>query len=262
MHEPSDGEPTLRPGDFGSLAEVYARARPGYPAALVDRLIERAGVTAGERIAELGAGTGRLTERLAARGLRVIAIEPSAAMRARAPELEGVEWREGSFAASTLRPGEVPWIVAAQAFHWADAAHDLPRMRRALRPGGRLSVLWNDRDLAASALLRTTRALIDRMVPGFDEGYRQRDWAAVLVSTGDFEAVEADELRHAVPMSHARFLDLWRSHNKLNIAAREAHGDAGMREFLAELAAVLEREQPDPMPVHYRCRAWTARARR
>jgi hypothetical protein len=77
----------------------------------------------------------------------------------------------------------------------------------------------------------------------------------VLVSTGDFEAVEHDEVCHVVSMSHARVLELWRSHNKLNHACREI----GIDGFLAELAGYLRAEEPDPVDVPYRCRAWTVR---
>ncbi|MFO7563978.1 MAG: class I SAM-dependent methyltransferase [Enhygromyxa sp.] len=241
-------------GNFSGQADAYARARPGYPAPIVDRLVQRAGVSPGDRVAELGAGTGLFTEALVARGLRVIAVEPSAAMRARAPALAGVEWREGSFETCPLADAEVPWVVAAQAFHWAEPERALPHLRRALRVGGRLSVLWNDRDLERSALLRFTRELIEQLVPGFDEGYRHRDWAAVLTSTSDFEAVEHDELRHVVTMSHARVLDLWRSHNKLNYACRET----GIDGFLTRLAEHLRDHEPDPVELPYRCRVWTA----
>jgi SAM-dependent methyltransferase len=242
-------------GNFSGQADAYARARPGYPDEIVERLLKRSGIATGDCIAELGAGTGLFTASLVDRGLRVIAVEPNAAMRERAPTLPGVEWRDGSFEHCPLGDGEVAWVVAAQAFHWADPARALPELRRILRPGGQLSVLWNDRDLERSALLRHTRALIEEMVPGFDEGYRQRDWGQVLTSTGEFEAVARDEVRHVVVMSHERVLDLWRSHNKLNYACREF----GIDGFLAKLAEHLRTHEPDPVDVPYRCQAWTAR---
>jgi len=243
------------PGDFSGQAEAYARARPGYPAEIVDRLVRRAGLGRGDRVVEIGAGTGLFTEALVDRGLQVIAVEPSAAMRERAPKLAGVEWRDGSFEACPVGDGEAAWVVAAQAFHWADPGRTLPELRRILRAGGRLSVLWNDRDLERSPLLRFTRALIEQRVPGFDEGYRQRDWAAVLTSTAEFADVEQDEVRHVITMSHERVLELWRSHNKLNYACREI----GLDGFLRELGEYLREHEPDPVDVPYRCRAWTAR---
>jgi len=240
-------------GNFSGQADAYARARPGYPPAMVERLIATAKLEPGATIAELGAGTGLLTSALSGRGFEILALEPGEAMRARAPALPDVRWLDGRFEDCPLAGASVDWIVAAQAFHWADPGPALAEMHRVLRPGRALSVVWNDRDLRASALLRETRALIEARVPGFDEGYRHRDWAAVLVSTGHFGAVEATELGHVVAMSHARFRQLWRSHNKLNYAVREL---GGIEPFLAALEPVLA-AYPDPVEVPYRCRAWT-----
>ncbi|HEY8427370.1 MAG TPA: methyltransferase domain-containing protein, partial [Sandaracinaceae bacterium] len=82
----------MRHGDFTEQAGAYARARPGYPDALVDRLAARAGVRAGDPVADVGAGTGLFTRALAARGFAVTAVEPNAAMRAKAPALPGARW--------------------------------------------------------------------------------------------------------------------------------------------------------------------------
>ena len=240
-------------GDFTDQAEAYARARPGYPDAVVDALVSHVGVAVDDPVADVGAGTGLFTRLLAARGLRVTAVEPNAAMREQAAPTPGVSWLEGTFEATGLDARSQRWVVAAQAFHWADPPRALPEMHRVLVPRGHLTLLWNDRDVAASPILARARALIEEMVPGFDEGYRSRDWAAVLVEGGLFGGVEALEVRHEVPMSRERFLDLWRSHHLLAAQAGE--------EGVARLVATLEPELPPSFAVPYRCRAWTARAR-
>lgn len=241
-------------GDFTEQAGAYAVARPSYPEALVDRLCARAGVRAGDAVADVGAGTGLFTRALAARGLDVTAVEPNAAMRAKAPALPGVRWQEGSFEAPALPAASQRWIVAAHAFHWADPARALPALRRALAPGGALTVLWNVRDEEASEVLALTRREIEAMAPGFDEGYRDRDWAAVLASTGEFGDVALDEERHVIPMSAGRYAELWRSHHLL----KRAIGEAGLERFLAAIDAHLRGADVE---VPYVCRAWTARAR-
>jgi SAM-dependent methyltransferase len=244
-----------RRGDFTGQAAAYSRARPGYPDEIVDQLIAAAGVGAGDGVADVGAGTGIFTALLAARGLRVVAVEPNAAMRARAPATPGVAWIDGSFEQTGLDGASQRWVVAAQAFHWADPPRALPEIHRVLAPGGAFTVLWNDRDVERSPLLQHTRAVIERLVPGFDEGYRTRDWAAVLVEGGWFASPQPAEVRHQVPMSRDRFLDLWRSHNVLASTA----GPEGVAVVIAEVAPLLPEEGEVAVP--YVCRAWTARRR-
>lgn len=184
------------------------------------------------------------------------ALEPNAEMRARARPLSGVEWRDGTFERTGLETGSQRWAVAAQAFHWANPEIALPELHRILAPGRQLTVLWNNRDVASPQILRWTRDAIERVVPSFDEGYRARDWAAVLTSTDHFAGPVETEVRHLVAMSAERYLDLWRSHNLLNAAA----GLAGMRTILAEIGdRVAGRDRID---VPYLCRAWTVRASR
>lgn len=240
-------------GDFTLQAAAYSRARPGYPDEVVDEVVAAAGVRAGDAVADVGAGTGIFTAPLVERGLRVTAVEPNAAMRAKAPSLPGVAWSDGTFESTGLAGESQRWAVAAQAFHWADPPRALPEIHRILAPGGAFTVLWNDRDVARSPLLQRTRELIERLVPGFDEGYRARDWAAVLVAGDWFEPPAALEVRHQVAMSRERYLDLWRSHNVLATTA----GPDGVAWVLSEVAPLLPERGEVAIP--YVCRAWTAR---
>lgn len=247
---------TTCPGDFTPQAEAYARARPGYPPALLELLTGLLGVEPGAAVADVGAGTGIFTALLARRGLRVTAIEPNAEMRARAPALDGVEWHDGSFEETGLAAGTQAWIVAAQAFHWADPERALPELHRVLAPRGRLTVLWNNRDNEASPVLTFTRELIENLVPGFDEGYRHRDWWKVLTSTGHFGAPFELDVPHVVAMDVERYLNLWRSHNLLNAAAGPERMP-GLLDKIRERLGDVER-----IDVPYVCRSWTVTARR
>jgi SAM-dependent methyltransferase len=249
--------PRIRRGDFTEQAGVYARARPSYPRALVDDLVRDAGVVPGDAVVELGAGTGLFTRALAGRGLALTALEPNDAMRAEIGALDGVRSAAGTFEATGLADASQAWAVAAQAFHWADPARALPELRRVLRPGAAFTVLWNVRDVAASDVLARAMRRIHRRAAGFDEGYRDVDWARVLVSTGDFAGPHVRERRHAIPMTRERFLDLWRSHNHLNAAL----GPEAMAELLAEMDADPVWTGRDEIEIPYVCRAFTARAR-
>ena len=245
-------------GDFSQQAETYASCRPGYPAEMLDQLLHLARVGPGSRVAEIGAGTGLFTQLLIDRNLTVVAVEPNAAMRQQAQALSGVEWMSGTFEATELPADSQDWVVAAQAFHWAEPQHALPEVRRILKPSGTFTVLWNNRQNADSDILSYTMQLIRRHVPEFDDTYRQKDWANILTSTGDFSDVEYHAVAHTVNMSPERYLDLWRSHNRLTTTA----GAGRFATLLEDLQAfLLQRTEPE-VPVPYLCEAWTARSTR
>jgi hypothetical protein len=129
----------------------------------------------------------------------------------------------------------------------------LPELRRILKSPGWLTVLWNNRAVERSPLLAWTAAALDRHVPGFEQSYRDRRWNEVLVSTGDFVNPVLTVVHHTVPMTRARFLDLWRSNNQLT----EAAGPERLARFLDELEEYLSTLAEEPLAIPYRCEAWT-----
>src|SRR3954454_17109320 len=92
-------------------------------------------------VLDLGAGTGKLTQRLLELGLDVSAVEPLDEMRALIPAPARSMF--GTAEAIPLSHASVDAVVVGQAFHWFDAAKALPEMARVLRPGGTVGLLWN-----------------------------------------------------------------------------------------------------------------------
>lgn len=129
-----------RAGSFGALAERYDRWRPGYPAAAVDWLLP----PGAHEVADVGAGTGKLTGDLLARGLVVDAIEPDPAMlavlRERHPLARAHHARS---VALPLAAASVDAVLVAQAWHWMPPSETTVEVRRVLRPGGWLGLVWN-----------------------------------------------------------------------------------------------------------------------
>jgi SAM-dependent methyltransferase len=151
---------------FSGLAEHYRRYRPDYPPAAIDVLATRCGLSADTVVADVGSGTGILSEQLLERGARVIGIEPNAAMREAAEAQRGAEPRFRSVAATaeatTLPAESVDLWVAAQAFHWFDAPRARAEALRVLRAGGYAALLWNERPPDAGPFLSEYEALLHR----------------------------------------------------------------------------------------------------
>jgi len=149
---------------FSDRVEQYVAHRPTYPAALVDRLVARAGLGEGSTIADVGSGTGIFAALLLARGLRVFAIEPNRAMREAAERLLGADGRfvsvDGSAESTGLEDASVDALCAAQAFHWFDPARARAEFSRILRPGGVVALIWNDRKVDSTPFLAAYDALL------------------------------------------------------------------------------------------------------
>jgi SAM-dependent methyltransferase len=134
-----------RAHSFNAVAAEYAAHRPSYPPALFDAVEERAGrPLSGARVVDVGAGTGIATALLAARGARVVAVEPGDGMAAQFRRtLPDVPLVRGNGNALPLAGATADFITYAQAWHWTEPARALPEAMRVLRPGGTLALWWN-----------------------------------------------------------------------------------------------------------------------
>ena len=132
---------------FEAGAAVYAASRPDYPAGLDAWLKDSLGLGPGALALDLGAGTGKFTPRLVATGARVTAVEPVAAMRAEfARAAPAVPVVAGEAEAIPFPDGRFDAVVCAQAFHWFATPPALAEIRRVLKIGGALGLVWNVRD--------------------------------------------------------------------------------------------------------------------
>ncbi len=130
---------------FDEVADEYDRHRPTYPEALLDHACEVAALGAGDRVLEIGCGTGQLTRDLLARGLRVSAIEPGARLIALARQnLGGVG--DVEFVNTRLEDAPLPRerfhaVFSASAMHWIDPDLGWRKAAEALAPGGTLALV-------------------------------------------------------------------------------------------------------------------------
>jgi SAM-dependent methyltransferase len=141
------GDRASRRASFDDVAVRYDRARPGYPAELVEDAIAFSGLAANGRILEVGCGTGKATELFAARGFRIDGVELGANLaaltRQKLAAYPDVAVAVGDFETWPVAEGAYDLAISAQAFHWIDPAIGYPKLAGALRPGGALALWWN-----------------------------------------------------------------------------------------------------------------------
>jgi SAM-dependent methyltransferase len=151
---------------FSSRVENYVRYRPGYPQAAIELLMARCGLAAAAVVADLGSGTGILSEPLLAGGARVFAVEPNDGMRAAAEARLGARagFRSvnGTAEATTLASGSINLLVAGQAFHWFDVLRARREALRIVKDGAWGALLWNEHPPEGSAFLADYQALLLR----------------------------------------------------------------------------------------------------
>jgi SAM-dependent methyltransferase len=136
---------------FSSRVADYVRYRPGYPAEALTLLRTECGLSAGHVIADMGSGTGFLSELFLKNGNRVYGVEPNEAMRQAGEEYlasyDGFASINASAEATTLDDASIDFVTAGQAFHWFEPAAARREFQRILKPTGWIVVLWNDRQM-------------------------------------------------------------------------------------------------------------------
>lgn len=177
-----DLHPTAAEG-FGKDSATYSRGRPGFPPGALQWLREDLQLASGKTVLELGAGTGKFTALLTKTGAEVIAVEPVMAMLERlAEDLPGVHALPATAQMLPLAAASVDVVICAQSFHWFASPKTLLEIRRVLKPGGELGLIWNVRD-ASVPWVSALEELIARH-EGDAPRYYNGEWREVFPAPG------------------------------------------------------------------------------
>ncbi len=132
---------------FSSRANQYAAHRPGYPKACIEFIRNQFNIDSGSSIADIGSGTGILTELLLGLDATVIGVEPNDDMRSIAEQHLNHNNRflsiSGTGESTNLADNSVDLITVAQAFHWLDPVKSKKEFKRILKIPNNIAILWN-----------------------------------------------------------------------------------------------------------------------
>lgn len=155
---------------FDGVGEIYAKYRPSYPQSLLRYLCTEIGINKHSIIADIGSGTGILTQQLLNECFKVYAIEPNNDMRKVAEN--NLEKEPGFISIkataedTTLENESVDYITAAQSFHWFNRSNFKQECKRILKQKGKVILIWNSRD-ESNELVRRIDFINKKYCPNF-----------------------------------------------------------------------------------------------
>ena len=253
----------MKLGDFSALAKNYIN-RPAYDTVLIEKIMEHMGVNIADiAIADVGAGTGKLTKVLAEMGcLKISAVEPNDEMRKEGilytKDFQQIIWSKGTGEETGLPDNCVNLVTMASSFHWTDPNKSLPEFSRILKDGGYFSIMWNTRDIASSKLHTEIENIIYEVAPDIKRvssgnASHTKNWEEVLVSTGHLKNVKFIETSYTEHMSKERYMGIWRSVNDVRAQAGEEKFGLILKKIEQKLSDI------DALDVPYKMRSWTVR---
>ena len=220
---------------FDQGAEVYEQARPTYPADAVDWLAQHLQISPGAYVADVAAGTGKLTRLLTPLGATLFGLEPVPGMRTTfATMCPGIPLVAGTAEQVPFAAGSLDAVTVAQAFHWFNAPAALGEFARVLRPGGRLGLIWNARD-RSNALVEELWSIMDRVEKRAP--WRNHDeWKdSALVDHPAFTPLTEATFHHEQVLTHDQVIARFRSVSHIAVLS-----PADQEAVIAELRHVLD----------------------
>lgn len=134
---------------FSNRVDNYVKYRPDYPKEIFAFLEKEIGFNKDFTVADIGSGTGILTQLFLDYGNTVYAVEPNEAMRIKAEELLNVSSKfisvDATAEQTTFKDASINLITVAQAFHWFDVVTTKAEFKRILKPNGYCCLIWNER---------------------------------------------------------------------------------------------------------------------
>ncbi|HEY1480266.1 MAG TPA: class I SAM-dependent methyltransferase [Gaiellales bacterium] len=239
---------------FDGIERAYERVRPTYAIDAILAALLLAGCGDVGDVADLAAGTGKLTRLLVPHASTIVAIEPSPAMRrAFQLALPDVEIVDGRAEEIPLPDASLDLVTVGEAFHWFRPAPAIAEIGRVLRPGGALVIAFNEWRTDAAPWLRNvfSRERSGRRVrrPG-------RNWRRTLEQSELFDGYCEAARPHEQQLTPSGFVDLVRSMSHVNALDEDARAA-----YVESLRLLVDEQAPTPLIVPIRTRAFAARRR-
>lgn len=250
------------PIDFGKTAKDYSAHRAGFPDTFFDRVLKDGYVKSGQRLLDLGTGTGTVARGFALRGCEVTGLDPSRPLMQEATLLDAdagvsVHYELAKAEATGLPAASFDVVTAGQCWHWFDRPRAAIEARRLLKSGGRLIICHFDWIPLPGNLPHATETLILAHNPQWKGSGGKGVYPQWLtdMSIAGYQEIETFSFDVEAIYSHAA----WRGRIRASAGIAASLSPDAVARFDAELQALLASAFPqDPLCVHHRVWAATA----
>jgi ubiquinone/menaquinone biosynthesis C-methylase UbiE len=239
--------------DYTERAHTYDN-RADYSSKAIEHLLKQIGSSPDKPVADIGAGTGKLTKILLNNGLMVKAVEPNDNMRhygIQNTKDQNVVWSEGTGEQTGLEKCSVQAALFGSSFNVVDQQKTLNEVARVLMPNGWFCCMWNHRDVE-DLTQKGIEKLIRSFIPQYDYGLRRQDPTPVIEENEYFSKVFKIEECFSVLMKKNEIISAWRSHDTL---FRQSDG-----KFETIISSISDLLAADEYVVPYYTRIWVSQA--
>ena len=236
--------------DYTKRAATYDK-RANYSEVAINKLLKNLKVTNNDIIADIGAGTGKLTIPLLNKGLNTICVEPNNNMRdigIKNTKNFSVRWVEGTGENTGLDNDSVDFAFFGSSFNVLDQKKTLKEVKRILKTEGAFACMWNHRDLN-DATQREIEKIIKNFIPGYNYGNRRENPQDIIMDSKLFSSVSKIEENFSIKMSTKDIIQAWESHETL---ARQAKKN--FKKIIIEIKRFLENDDFHDVP--YSTKIW------
>ncbi len=252
--------------DFGKTAQDYSRHRAGFPDALFTRLAAFGVGMAGQRVLDLGTGTGTLGRGFARRGCVVTGLDPSAPLVAEAKRLDeeagvGTQYVIAKAEQTGLPDASFDVVSAGQCWHWFDRPTAAREVRRLVVAQGRLVIAHFDWIPLPGNVVAATEKLIEQHNPEWTMSGGRGIYSRWLgdVAIAGFHNIETFSFDEFTPYTH----EAWRGRIRASAGIAASLSPERVARFDAELQQLLRERFPEnPLAVHHRVFAVVCQAPR
>ena len=239
--------------DYTSLAKHYDN-RVDYAENIVSFIAQEENLLSTSRVAEVGAGTGKLTKLLVKAKFLIDSIEPNDAMREigikNVPE---AHWSKGTAENTNLQENNYDSIWFGSSFNVINLKDSLEESKRICKPNSLLVCMWNHRFLLDKKQIEIEQ-LIKNALPNFSYGSRRNDPTQSLIDSGLFEYTKKISIKFDARVSSENYINAWKSHATLR---RQCENDYEFNSIIEKIADNLIGESTILVP--FETNAWFAR---